>query len=368
MIVRIEILYFLTEGLNLALLELSNFYMRPPSEQLLAEITSLQSNILLSKHEHLVQGVMNAIDGGVLARGSQLPSINVMAQELGYARKTIVKAYEDLKSRGIVESKQFKGYFIANENTNLVLKVAILLYAFQSFQETFYNTLRKHLKGDVQLDVFFHHNNPDVFTTIFSSIEKRYGMYVVAPIQSQKTAETLCQIPPEKLLIVDRYIDLGKHYSYIAQEFEQSTYQLLQQLLPRIQGYEEVILFYRAETDQPAGIQKGFRRFMEDQQVAYQQFASFQETNVRKGRFYFCIGDSDLLGVVRASKLAGLKIGQDIGISSCNESLLKEIIGDGITTLSSDFSEMGRLAADFVNFRKPVRTILSTQLNDRGSV
>ena len=55
-----------------------------------------------------------------------------------------------------------------------------------------------------------------------------------------------------------------------------------------------------------------------------------------------------LSGIVMLSKTKKLKIGEDIGIISYNESPINEIILDGLTTLSTDFKEMGRLAAEMV--------------------
>ncbi|HKO81777.1 MAG TPA: winged helix-turn-helix domain-containing protein, partial [Chitinophagaceae bacterium] len=70
-----------------------------------------------SKHEQFVQGFVNAIDEKIIAQGDSLPSVNTLIKELGFARETIVKGYRDLISRGIVESKNRLGYFVANDNT-----------------------------------------------------------------------------------------------------------------------------------------------------------------------------------------------------------------------------------------------------------
>ena len=56
-------------------------------------IKRLENINSLSKHEQLISGIMEAIDTGFLKVGSQLPSINVMVDEIGFARKTIVKSY-----------------------------------------------------------------------------------------------------------------------------------------------------------------------------------------------------------------------------------------------------------------------------------
>ncbi|MEL6674353.1 MAG: GntR family transcriptional regulator [Bacteroidota bacterium] len=335
---------------------------------LIEKIQELQTVNTLSKHEQLVTGIINAIDDKVLARGSQLPSINVMVKELGYARKTIVKAYEELKTRGIVESKQFKGYYIRTEETNLVMKVALLMYAFHSFQETFYNTFRDQLGENVQVDVFFHHNNPVIFETILSNVDKKYGMYVVAPIQDKASVALLKRFPADKLLIVDRYVNLGPGYSFIAQEFQQNTEKSLQKLLPEIRKYQELVLFYRDDADYPLGVKNGFLAFAKQQGLQARIEKAYKLGSLQKGTIYLCIDDTNLFKVVKDCRKGGLTMGKEVGIISHNESLLKEIVGEGITTISSDFGEMATLAAHFVNQRQPVQKIIDTHLIKRKSV
>ncbi|CAN0595438.1 unnamed protein product, partial [Ectocarpus sp. 12 AP-2014] len=189
----------------------------------ISKILNLTHNNNLTKHEQLVQGVIESIEDGQLTIGDQLPSINTMVEEIGYARKTIFKAYEELKNRGLIESRQLKGYFVISQATNI-----------QSYQEEFYKTFRKEMGRRFQIDVFFHHNNLTVFKTIISNINGKYGMYVIAPIQNEKVATLLKNIEPKKLLLVDRYLNLGQGYSYISQEFEEVIYTSLVRLLPEI--------------------------------------------------------------------------------------------------------------------------------------
>lgn len=51
------------------------------------------------KYLQLIEGIIDAIDSGTLARGEQLPSINVVANEFGMARMTVTKAYDELRER-----------------------------------------------------------------------------------------------------------------------------------------------------------------------------------------------------------------------------------------------------------------------------
>ncbi|WP_343486655.1 GntR family transcriptional regulator [Allomuricauda sp. d1] len=326
-------------------------------------IKKLEGINSLSKHEQLVLGIMDTINSGHLRVGDQLPSINVMVDEVGFARKTIVKAYEELKGRGLVESKKTKGYFVVSNNTDLYLKIALIMYSFQRFQQEFYNTLRKQFEDRVQIDVFFHHNNEEVFETIFSNISGKYGMYVVAPIESEISKKVLKTVTPEKLLIVDRFLNLGEGYTYIAQEFEKSTYSNLNTLLPKISRYKKCILFFRNDRDYPQGILKSFNVFCDKNSIAFEVQKSYEQDHVAKDNLYLTINDADLWLLLRDCRNNDFRIGKDVGVLSFNDHIVKEIISGGITTISADFTQMALMTAEnirelgFTNFVVPTRLI-----------
>lgn len=334
----------------------------------LDKINELKEISTISKHEQLVGGIINAIDAGILTKGDQLPSINKMVAEMKYARKTIVKAYEELKSRGIVESKNFKGYFIASEETNQKLKVALLLFAFHSFQESLYNSFRNNLDDNIQLDIFFHHNNIDIFEAIMNNISQKYGMYIIAPIPDRKVINQLKSIPSEKLLIIDRHVDLGDEYSYISQEFENNTYNILKELLPDLKRFDELVLFFEKNSDFPPQTLKGFKRFVQEHNISSSVKSTYIEGTVKKGKVYMFINDSPLWTLLRDCKKEGLSVGTDVGIIAHNDNLVKEMVVDGITTISTDFKLMGKKAANYVNNRTPIQEIIPTRLIKRNSL
>lgn len=332
------------------------------------KIQELESVAVYSKHDMLVNGITNAIDDGLLYKGSNLPSVNVMVSELGFARKTIVKAYNELKEKGIVESKKRLGYFVASENTTQELKVAVLLYAFHPFQEEFYNTFRNTLGEDYHLDIFFHHNNMSMFKTILDNIKQQYGMYVIAPIPHEETADLLRDFPENKLLVVDRFEDLGNNYSYVSQEFTQSTYDSLMQLLPAIQQYESIKLFFKPNSDYPIGVLEGFEEFVKNNNLQGKIEQEYIKNTVKSNTVYLTIGDSDLWRLLKDCKEKNIEIGKDIGVASFNEQPAKELVLGGITTISTDFGIMGRKAADFVKQRRVLQHFVPTVLIRRNSL
>jgi len=335
---------------------------------LVDKIKSLGSINTLSKHEQLVHGIIEAIDSDILEVGDQLPSINQMVADLGFARKTIVKAYEELKHRGLVESKKLKGYFIISQETKVTLKVALLLFAFQRFQEDFYNTFRNELGNRFQIDVFFHHNNKSIFETILNNIHGKYGMYVVAPIPDKSIQLLLERIDPQRLLIIDRYLPMPQEYSYISQEFEEATYGKLLDLLPRIEKFKEMVLFFYENQDNSNGVLKAFQRFIIDYKIKGRVEQGYKLGGVEKGSLYFCLKDTDLWELLRDCHSNNYVIGKDIGVLSLDDHIAKEIVFGGITTISCDFKEMGRKAACHIKNQESTQEIVPFNLMKRNSL
>ena len=338
------------------------------TKKLIERIKDLEGDITLSKHEQLVLGIVEALNAGDLKIGDQLPSINVMVDEMGFARKTIVKAYEELKDRGLVGSKKTKGYFVISNKTDLYKRIALIMYSFQRFQQEFYNSLRDELQEKVQIDVFFHHNNDDVFETIFSNISRKYGRYVVAPIVSEKSRALLKTLKPEKLIIVDRFLDLGPEYTYVTQEFNESTFSNLDALKNKIFSYKKLTLFYCNDRDYPEGILQSFERFSKMHSLDFQIETSYLEGTVKKDMLYLFISDADLWPLLKDCQSKALKIGQEVGILSFNDHVVKELVSGGITTISTDFKQMAITTARNILDLSQSKIIIPTTMIDRNSL
>lgn len=332
------------------------------------KIQDLEQVNLFSKHDQIVNGIIDSIDMRILEKGNQLPSVNQMVSELGFARKTIVKAYTELKDRGIIESKKRLGYFVSNSDTEQTVKIALVLYAFHPFQEQFYNSFRAALGDSVELDIFFHHNNITIFESILDKISNQYGMYVIAPITSPSSKKLLQGIPSHKLLLVDRLFDLGIDYSFVAQRFEIPAYAALEELLPAIQRFNHFTLFFKQKSDYPNGILTAFERFCKNHNIHHSIEKEYRPQNIKKDTAYFTINDSELWELLKDAKDQNLKIGKDIGILSHNDSTIKEIISGGITTFSTDFKKMATEAASFIRDREVKQIIIPSKLVRRQSL
>ena len=332
------------------------------------KIQELEEIPSYSKHEQFVQGIINAIDEKIISKGAPLPSINVLIKKLGFARETIMKGYRELINRGIVESKSRLGYFVANDDTEQTLKVALLMYLINSFQEQFYRNFRNELGPNVHIDVFFHHGNITVFETMLDMIKGKYGVYVISPIPHPKTKQLLETLPGNKLIMFDRYEPLEGEFNFITQEFEQSTYKVLSELAETIMKFDEMILFHTPGSLDPIEIIKSFKKFAKDFKVNTRILNEYKPGSVEKGKVYFTLDNSEIWKIMKDCEIKHFEIGEDIGILSHNDEIVKEIVGGGLTTYSADFSLMGKKVAQAILKKEKVQEIIPTVLIRRKSL
>ena len=330
------------------------------------KIQELAGQPSYSKHDSLVQGIINAIDDKIIVKDDMLPSVNTMIKELHISRETVVKGFRDLIGRGIIESKNRLGYFVANNNTEQSLKVALLMYNLDTFEEQFYRNFRQELGKDIHLNVYFHHGNIEIFETILFQIKGRYGMYVIAPIPHPKTKVLLDEIPRGKFLMFDRYEPLDGEFRHITQEFEKSSFKAFQELAPAISKFDEMIFYHSPDSLDPKEIVSAFKKFLKTAGIKGRVVNEYVPNSVEKGKVYFTLDNFVLWEIMKDLKAKKLKPGKDVGILSHNDEPAKEIIG--ITTYSTDFSLMGKRAGQAVKNREAVRETIPTLLMRRSTL
>lgn len=86
------------------------------------------------------------------------------------------------------------------------------------------------------------------------------------------------------------------------------------------------------------------------------------------GEAYLIVSHSDLIEAVKICRAKGLKPGVDVGLVAFNDAPMLELIENGITTISTDFKQMGVQAARFINNNERIQTYIPTRLIIRGSL
>jgi len=74
---------------------------------------AVDSRAATSPYEQIRVQVRDAVASGELAAGAKLPTVRALADELGLAVNTVARAYRELETDGIIETRGRAGSFVA---------------------------------------------------------------------------------------------------------------------------------------------------------------------------------------------------------------------------------------------------------------
>lgn len=322
----------------------------------------------LPKYEQIIQSLTDAIGAKHLIRGSILPSIKQLSKELNISCATVAKAYDELKRRGIIQSTPYKGFHVASESIDHTRRIFLLFDELNLFKEDLYNSFKHRLARKAVIDLYFHHYNIEVFKTLILDNVGRYNNYVIMPFYHPEVAEALEAIDPDKMLILDQPGYVNGTYPGVVQDFENDVYQSLKSRADLIRKYKKLVLIYPEPNIHPKDIIHGFERFCSDFGIKGTITQSITQAPPQAGSAYIIIADVLLVELIKQCHQKSLKVGQDVGVISYNDTPLKEILEGGITTISTDFRQMGISAAELVlsgrkdKIANPVRLLVRQSL------
>ncbi len=307
-----------------------------------------------SKRDGIVLGILAAIGNGIVSKGDALPSVNKLIQNTGVARMTVVKALNTLKERGIIVAEDKVGYYVRDVNVQRELKVFLFLTGFYSYHEVFYNSIVEGVSdAGITIDLYFHHCNIKTFKSVLQENLGAYGLYVITGFDHPQVEKLLARVPQKKLLQILRPPVLPE-CSSVSQDFCSGLKKSLEKLRDRLARYEEFILIFPSQLNHPPEIRDAFIGFCGENRIPCRIENKLSRNLISRGRAFWVIEDSDLISLIRIGEEMGFHLGKEIGVISYNETPMKEIIRNGITVVSADFSKMGKAIARFIT--NPVKT------------
>jgi len=303
-------------------------------------------------YKQIVQSITDGIEQKKIQVGMKMPSIHKFREEFGLAPGTVIRAYEELREMGLVSSQQGKGYYISNIQIQEKTKVFLLFDRMNAYKEILYDAILQHLNPGIEVDVFFHHYDVRRFEKLIRENHGKYSFYVVMPHFNQDVSRILAKIPERKLIILDKSVEtLTGKYAAVFQDFENDTYNGLCQQTERIRKYQKFVFSCSESPFQfvPDGCIKGFSRYCTEQQMPFEIVRKLELNSISSDIIYLLYSDMELIKLIKTVEAKLLVPGKDVGIISYDETPMKEILSGGISVLSTDFEQMGRRAASFIN-------------------
>jgi len=346
----------------------------------LQSIVRINPSSRIPKYQQIVNSIIEDIDKGILIIGDRIPSINDISEEFYLSRDTVEKAYNQLKKKKVIVPVKGKGYYVAQAVSQSQIKILFLLNKLSNYKLKIYNSFINSLGADAKVDLNIYHCDSKLFLNTLQENMGAYDYYVVMPhfkdknnihlTENAEVTEALKSIPSEKLIIMDNHLpSLGEGVAAIYQDFHDDIYRALKEGADRLRKYDKLILVHPecALYPYPEEIKTGFLKFCQKFEFDYEVIPRiFPEMELESKDAYITIEENDLVCLIKQMRDRNLKLGEDIGIISYNDTKLKDLLG--ITVISTDFRVMGETAAYMIKKKKSEVVKNVFNFIDRGSI
>lgn len=304
------------------------------------------------KYLQIANSVIKAISEGNIKKDDLLPSINELSFEFEISRDTAEKGYKYLKQIGILGSVPGKGYFIKSTEINQPLKIFLLFNKLSVHKKILYDSFVNALGGMASIDFYIYDNGFAFFKRLIQNNKNDYTHYVIIPhfLEGGENAhEAINTIPKDKLVVLDKLVSgVSGKYAAVYENFEKDIYNALELSLERLSKYHTIKIIFPDYTYHPSEILSGFNRFCDKYAFNSKVINDISTEPLKQGEVFIVLMEDDLVVLIEKILATDMKVGKDIGVISYNETPLKKIILNGITTISTDFKLMGEKTAQMI--------------------
>jgi DNA-binding transcriptional regulator YhcF (GntR family) len=305
------------------------------------------------KYVQIINSILTGIEKGELAQKEKLPSVNRLLIDFDISRDTVVKAYDILKQMDIIESVPGKGYYIKRTDIRRKAKIFLLFNKLSVHKKIIYDSFVNVLGEDVAIDFFIYNNNYRLFKQwILENLDSDYSHFVIIAHfldGGKDVIEVINQIPKHKLILLDKKLPgIEGEYGAVYQDFANDIYNALSEAKDLLSRYRKLKIIFPADSYHPKEILSGFRRFCAEFAFDYDIVRDISSSPIESRDAYINLMEDDLIVLIKRLKALGMKVGQEVGVISYNDTPLKEILLDGITVISTDFQQLGETAAQLI--------------------
>jgi len=327
----------------------------------------IDDSLGIPKYRQIINSIYQAISTGELKLGDKIPSLNQICAEFDLSRDTVMVAFNELKAKGIINSIPGKGYYINSVDVNVNERVFVLFDELNAFKEDLYTSFLNARDDKTTVDIYFHHFNFQVFKDLVAASAGKYTSYVIMPATFDYTVDILSVLPEDKVYIIDRLKPDLEKYPVIYQDFEKDICDALTAGKDLLTKYEKLIMIFPGGKE-PEGRMIGFQKFCNEHNIQFEVLRSLLNRTIKKGEAYFVPSDRNLVKLVKMAEEHNLQLGVDLGIVSFNDTMLKEVVAGGITTISTDFAQMGQTLAQMIKERSSEHISNPASLIQRNSL
>jgi DNA-binding LacI/PurR family transcriptional regulator len=313
------------------------------------------------------------IASGQLEPGDILPSVRRLARHLSINMNTVRSAYQKLGTDGLVETRQGLGTSVLSYDPGRMAQMASSLHShtvgviIPSLSNPFYHSLLQgveYVASQAQTMLFMcvTHDDPGDARRYFAqmAVKNVDGIILAShndePFLSPGAVNSPQGLPRLPFVAVDWPDSAGY---VVLLDLENAGYQAARHLLEH--GHRRVgLITYVADIANVRPVNRGYLRALQEAGIerdpdliapvqGFDMTAGSEGARVLLARerpptAIFAIADMLAIGAMRAIRKAGLRIPQDIAMTSFNDIPLAALVDPPLTTVSAPTVQMGQAA------------------------
>lgn len=299
------------------------------------------------KYQQVIDAILYAIECKKLQMGDKLPSINQLCMENDVRRDTVMFALKQMKERGLVTSRQGKGYYICSNDIGIKDRYFVLLDTLNQDACDLYFGFVNSLNHNVIVDLFFCNNDEHKLKEVISSGLGKYSCFVFPASVMERFSTMFQNFPQQKIILIGKCLDLLREIPCIYQDHGGDMYESLKVVRRKLKKYLRLVYLHQGDQD-PSGRSEGFVRFCQEEKFDYLIHDNTHELRPALYEAYIAGDDASLVRLILRINASRLEVGESVGIISFGDTELKHILAGGLTTIDTDFSEAGDRLADLV--------------------
>lgn len=317
----------------------------------------IDKNSTTPLYKQIVTSVKNAVREGKVCTDEPIPSLNQLADEYDISMETVKKAYNVMKKENLIRGRQGKGFFIDARAKDAPKRIVMFLDKLSAYKLAIDKGLTSNMSTPFNITIHVHNQNLELFEMMINETVGNYDYYIVAPhfgadVSTARIAKSLRSLPNDRLILIDRNIpELKGHVGRIYQDFANDAADAIKSGIEIISKYSKVIILDPGNSLYAPQIIPNVKAALKEAGIKCIVNRGFKQEMMTPGTLFIVLGgqlDTDHFSVLREATSLGFTLGKSIGLITYNDEPVNEFICGGVTCLSTDFTAMGRHAAEMI--------------------
>ncbi|MFZ5430123.1 MAG: GntR family transcriptional regulator [Bacteroidota bacterium] len=319
------------------------------------------------KYRQIILSIVASIESRNMQVGDKLPSINQLCSDSTIRRDTVMYALNELRSRGIISSQHGKGYYVASRDLSMNERIFMLFDTMDDYAFKIYNSLVPMLPPGARAEICFHHNDPERIRKYLTDHVGYHTSYILSLKGLENYGSLVDRLKGGRVCLIGRPDNGIPEKPCVYHDSGKDLYESLRHLRKYFRKYCRLVYLSR---NIPGTAEKtdAFTRFCTEENLDFLICRNPEQLRPALFEAYIIPEDDILTELIMQIRKTDFNIGENIGIITFEDSLMKEVALGGLTTITHDYQELCNRMLEIVQGGKRGQQRIKSRVIQRNSL